>query len=75
MVTKSTLGAALSLLDMPVFCDFRAGLGFGYANSDLDEKLFGSATDIHNYQGTIYFTYDPLSMVYRWRFFFWMESL
>lgn len=52
-----TWGTTLAY-EMPLFCGFRAGLGAGYAFTDLDERAFGNHTDIHNYQGTVYFSYD-----------------
>lgn len=55
----NTWGAVLGL-DIPVrLCGLRVGLAAGYAFTDLDERDFGNNTDIHNYQGTAYFSYDP----------------
>lgn len=53
-----TWGTTLAV-ETPLICDFRAGLGGGYAFTDLDERLYGNNTNVHNYQGTIYFSYDP----------------
>ena len=36
----------------------RAGIGAGYAFTDLDESKFKNNTDINTYQGTLYLTYD-----------------
>jgi uncharacterized protein with beta-barrel porin domain len=54
----NTWGTMLSI-ETPVICGFRAGLGGGYAYTDLDERKYGNNTNIHNYQGTVYFSYDP----------------
>jgi len=54
-----TWGTVLAL-ETPLLCGWRAGLGAGYAYSDLDEKRFDNHTNIHNYQGTLYFSYDTL---------------
>jgi len=53
----NTWGTMLAF-EMPLFCGWRVGLGGGYAYSNLDEKKFDNHTDIHNYQGTLYFSYD-----------------
>lgn len=55
---KVNTWGTVAAIEMPVFCGLRAGLGAGYAYTDLDERRFGNETDIHNYQGTIYLGYD-----------------
>lgn len=54
----NTWGTMLAV-ETPAFCGFRAGLGAGYAYTDLDERRFNNSTDIHNYTGTAYFSYNP----------------
>lgn len=53
----TTWGSMLAA-ETPLFCGLRGGAGFGYAYTDLDERNFGNNTSIHNYQGTVYLTYD-----------------
>lgn len=53
----NTWGTVVAV-EMPLFCGLRVGLGAGYAYTDLDEREFGDDTDIHNYQGTLYLSYD-----------------
>jgi len=45
--------------ETPLVCDFRGGLGFGYAYSKIKENIYDGNTGTHNYQGTAYFTYHP----------------
>lgn len=53
--TWGTLVAA----EMSLPCALRAGLGFGYAYSNLNENLFGNSTNVHHYLGTAYMSYQP----------------
>lgn len=54
----NTWGTMLAI-ETPVRCGIRLGLGGGYAYTNLDERKFDNNTKIHNYQGTLYFTYEP----------------
>lgn len=45
--------------EMALPCAFRAGLGFGYAYSNLNENLFGNHTNVNHYLGTAYMSYQP----------------
>lgn len=56
---KANTWGTMLAVETPVMCGFRAGLGGGYANTNLDERRFGNNTRIHNYQGTLYFSYEP----------------
>ena len=53
----NTWGGVVAL-EVPFLCGLRAGFGGGYAFTDLDEKSFGNNTNINNYQGTFYLSYD-----------------
>ncbi len=55
---KATTWGTMLGFEMPVLCCLRAGLGAGYAKTDLDERKFGNKTDINNYQGTVYLSYN-----------------
>ncbi len=53
----NTWGGVLAY-EIPILCGLRAGIGGGIAYTDLNEREFGNKTEIHNYQATLYFTYD-----------------
>ncbi|HSW90298.1 MAG TPA: autotransporter outer membrane beta-barrel domain-containing protein, partial [Patescibacteria group bacterium] len=56
----NTYGGTIAF-DAPLVCGLRAGVGAGYAFTDLDESRFDNATDINNYEGTFYLSYTSYS--------------
>ncbi|MBA3958020.1 MAG: autotransporter domain-containing protein [Parachlamydiaceae bacterium] len=55
----NTWGTMLAV-ETPILCGgLQAGLAAGYAYTDLDQRKFGNSTNIHNYVGTVYFSYNP----------------
>ena len=54
----NTWGTMLAV-ETPLLCNgLRAGLGVGYASTDLKQRQYGNKTDIDNYQGTVYLNYE-----------------
>lgn len=55
--TAMTFGAAVGL-DWSLDSNYRMGVSFAYANSDIDTNHSDSNTKADNYQGTLYGSYD-----------------
>ncbi len=58
---RATTWGGMLAFELPIICYLRAGVGGGIAVTDLDESAFGNKTTLHDYQGTLYFTYDTNS--------------
>lgn len=44
--------------DMPIYSDTRAGLGFGYAQTDIDGKTFDTSTEFESYRAMAYIGHE-----------------